>query len=313
MQTFALTRYLGVPIHGGDGDVIGTLCFVDRSEETVSQQDIDFLTILATRASAEIVRERHIQKTLAVSRAHLAELEQANEHLQEANRRITRMIRTVAHELRNPLSRAATEAYLFRTARSRTERLESADAIERAVDCLIRLTNDLLDYSIVDADPGAMVLEAFAPAAMVEGVFRSFRPDANAKGLDLALEAESAPCRVWGDAMRVEQIVANLVSNALRCTDAGGVRVRIASSKGYWTVVVDDDGIGIPADDCGLIFEEFSSINTVEHQARHGTGLGLAICRRLCAAMGGAINVVSEVGRGSTFTVTLPIGSPLVC
>ena len=310
---FALTRYLGVSIHGEDGDIIGTLCFVDRSEETVGQQDIDFLTILATRVSAEIVRERHVEQTLAVSRAHLAELKQANEHLQEANQRITRMIRTVAHELRNPLSRAATEAYLFRTARSRMERLESVSAIERAVDCLIRLTSDLLDYSKLDADPGATVLEAFAPAAVLESVFRAFRTDAKAKGLALALEAKSAPCRVWGDAIRVEQIVANLMSNAIKCTDTGGVRVRIASSGGFWTVDVDDDGIGIPADDCALIFEEFVRVNTVEHQARHGTGLGLAICRRLCVAMGGTLNVVSEVGRGSTFTVTLPIGSPPVC
>lgn len=310
MKAFSLTRYLGVPIHDVDGNVIGTLCFLDRSTEEVGQHDIDFLTILAMRVSAEIAREKYVEQTLAVSRAHLDDLEEANEHLYEANQRITRMIRTVAHELRNPLSRVATEAYLFRTARLRAERLESACAMEKAVDCLIRLTNDLLDYSKLDADPDAAVREAFDPVVVLEGVLRAFRNDAKARGLSLDLDAKSAPRRVWGDAMRVEQVVANLVSNALKCTDEGGIRVRIGANDGRWTVSVEDDGIGIPADDRTLIFGEFARVNTVEHQARHGTGLGLAICKRLCASMGGAIEVVSEVGHGSTFKVTLPIGSP---
>jgi signal transduction histidine kinase len=304
-----LTRYLGAPIHNPEGGVIGTLCFLDRSSEALGQGDVEFLTILAARVSAEIARERHLEKALAVGRTHLEELQRANEGLVEANHLITQMIRTVAHELRNPLTRVATEVYLFREARSHAERIRCAEALESAVDRLMRLTNDLLDYSRLDADLTTRVSEPYDPAAILDGVLRTFRLEAEAKGLTLTLDVEAAPKRVLGDAMQVEQIVSNLVSNAVRCTDGGEVSVHVASAGDAWTIAVKDHGIGIPAEYREVIFEEFGGVNSVEHQARRGTGLGLAICRRLAEAMGGRISVRSEEGSGSVFTVTLPAGA----
>lgn len=289
--------------------MIGTLCILDRSDQLLKQDDVEFLTILGARVSAEIARERHLEKTLSVGKAHVEELRRANEGLLEANRRIGRMIRTVAHELRNPLSRVATEAYLFRGARSHAERMRCAEGLEAAVERLMRLTNDLLDFSRLDADLTGTVSAPFDPAAVLEGVLRTFRVEANTKGLKLVLDVDGAPERVLGDAMRVEQIVSNLVSNALRCTDNGSVSVSVRADGEDWTIAVKDDGIGIPEEYSEVIFEEFGGVNSVEHQARKGTGLGLAICRRLAEAMGGSIRVHSEEGIGSTFTVTLPIGA----
>lgn len=309
IQGLGLRRYLGVPIHDSQGVVIGTLCILDRSEQVIKQDDVEFLMILAARVSAEIARERHLERALAVGRAHVEELSRANEGLLEANRRITRMIRTVAHELRNPLTRVATEVYLFRGAASHRARMKCAEALESAVDRLMRLANDLLDYSRLDADLAATVSEPFCPSAVLDGVLRAFRVEAEAKGLSLELHAACAPERVVGDAMRVEQIVANLVSNALRCTDRGAVSVHVGAAGADWTIEVRDDGIGIPEASIETIFEEFGGVNTVEHQARRGTGLGLAICRRLAEAMGGGITVRSKEVKGSVFTVTLPIGA----
>ncbi len=193
------------------------------------------------------------------------------------------------------------------------EQIHAIKAIEHAGGNLLGLLNDILDLSQIEA--GGLIMEE-KPCDIVDLATKTadmLRPDAARKGIALRLQAQDGlPARVLCCPERVRQVLVNLLGNAIKFTVQGEVVLEIGAvddprSGPKLRLAVRDTGIGIPADKRSIIFERFTQINASASRSFGGVGLGLAICKKLVETMGGRIVVDSQEGRGSTFTVTLPL------
>ena len=182
--------------------------------------------------------------------------------------------------------------------------------VRRAED-LSHLVDDMLDLSKIEADRLEVKLEPLSLASCLAEVVNQLKPLANNKGLSLTLEMEEALPQVMADSHRVRQIVINMVSNALKFTEKGGVTIRCMLLGNYdmLRIAVSDTGIGICPAALGYIFEAFRQADGSTTRRFAGTGLGLTIARKLIELQGGEVAVESIVGQGSTFSFTLPIVS----
>lgn len=239
------------------------------------------------------------------------DLVKANEELQEANRLKNRFLARVSHELRTPLN--AIIGYTDMNLAGYYGALNDAqtDALERVQRNgrqLLLLINDVLDLSRIDAQGVELERRAFSPQDLVLSVVSTVEPSVHEKGLELTYDiSPDLPSTLVGDQVRLNQILTNLVDNAIKFTDEGGIHISARDgSEDSWTVVVRDTGRGISERDLPRIFEEFHQGSPVYGRQSEGVGLGLAIAHRLVTAMGGDIRVQSRLGAGSTFTVTLP-------
>jgi signal transduction histidine kinase len=171
------------------------------------------------------------------------------------------------------------------------------------------LINDVLDLSKIEAGRMELVQKPFNVREWVNDIRLQNQVLADEKGLCFAVELdERLPESLVCDAARLKQVVINLLSNAFKFTEAGQVSFQISQHDAEnWKIVVSDTGIGIPAHAQNTVFEEFRQVDGTSRRQHGGTGLGLAIVRRLVLMMGGNIRLKSEVGKGSTFTVTLPL------
>ena len=243
------------------------------------------------------VRRRHAL-ALAEERQHQAE------RLADAK---TAFLATMGHEVRTPLTAVLGMAELLLGTRLDERQRNYANAIHQSGELLLRQVNDSLDLARIEA--GRLTLESAAvdPRALVADIAVLERPLAERKGLYLRNEcADDLPAMVTGDALRLKQILLNLVSNALKFTESGGVTLRCARTADGLAFEVADSGPGIPEDVRTRLFERFSQADEGVARRHGGSGLGLAICRELAELMGGRIAVESEPGHGSTFRVELP-------
>lgn len=240
-------------------------------------------------------------------------LEKALVSAREANRAKSEFIANMSHEVRTPLNGVLGMAsVMLQDPRLSDEHKHSLKLIDASGKSLLELLNDVLDLSKIEA--GALDLDNsdFDLVALLRGVVEHWRAQAGSKGIGLVFNHEGVGERldVHGDALRVRQIVNNLISNAVKFTPRGGVTVTLAQSSGDGAVPVSisvrDTGVGIPRDKHDAIFEAFTQVDTSTTRQYGGTGLGLAICRRLARQMGGDITVASEAGRGSVFTCEIP-------
>ena len=229
-----------------------------------------------------------------------------------------RFLAIAAHEIRNPLTGIFGMAQLLQLGALDAHARSQVTAITRSARALQAVLDDILDETRMEADRLRVEHEPFDIGALVEGVAELSAPQAHEKGLDIAVHTvrhgeEAVPRVVEGDANRVRQIVANLVSNALKFTTEGGVSV-VARVEDGLRIEVRDTGPGLTADEAVRIFDAFASggdDETAERLARRlgGVGLGLTISRRLAEAMGGSLDVVSRPGEGSLFTLRLPLAA----
>lgn len=247
----------------------------------------------------ELIDELQHQKSLA---------ETARLQAEAANRSKTRFFATASHDLRQPLHAMG----LFTAALSERSRdpdvSNIVDSINASVGALEQLFNELLDLSKIDA--GAIRTERtdFAIARLLDRLRCEFESEANQKGLRLRLR--SSDLIVRSDAMLVERMLRNLLSNAIRYTLQGGILVSCRRRGGKVSIEVWDTGIGIAQHQRGRIFDEFYQANNPERSSRKGFGLGLSIVRRLAHLLNTEIELASRTGRGSTFRFTLPQGQP---
>jgi signal transduction histidine kinase len=181
---------------------------------------------------------------------------------------------------------------------------------------LVKLINDILDLSKIEAGRIDIERSPYALHKCIDEVTAFFKQDARNNGVDLATKiAADVPMIVNGDEIRLRQILTNLIGNALKFTEKGGVKIEVSCSKsppangGLCDIRlffrITDTGIGIPAEKIPQLFRAFSQVDTSIQRRRNGTGLGLAISKRLCELMGGTISVESTVGDGSVFRFTL--------
>jgi adenylate cyclase len=250
---------------------------------------------------------------------HEAELAAARDAADEANRTKSSFLANMSHELRTPLNAiiGLTDMMVGNAARFGTEKaLEPLRRVHRAGTHLLGLINQVLDLSKIEAGKLELNLESVSIPPMVEEVIGTARPLAEQNKNRLSLECPSNLPPIEADAMRVRQILLNLLSNACKFTKDGSIILRVVGvvhqGQDCIAFAVADSGIGMTPEQMGRLFEEFSQGDATTARQYGGTGLGLAITRRLCQMMGGDVSVTSEVGKGSTFTVRLPVAAAAI-
>ena len=237
------------------------------------------------------------------------DLNEAKDAAEKANSAKSGFLATMSHEIRTPMNGIMVMAEMLAASDAAPKQRRFAQVIARSGASLMAIINDILDFSKIEA--GKMELEAVEvdPADIVEDVCSLFWERARAKGLDLAAYIDpTTPLAIEADPVRLRQVVGNLVNNAIKFTETGGVLVQVgATQDGRLRVAVQDSGIGIPQDKLGGLFAAFTQADQSTTRKFGGTGLGLAICKSLVEAMGGAFQVKSEVGKGSVFAFAVPM------
>ena len=214
----------------------------------------------------------------------------------------------ISHEIRTPMNAVISAANLLRRTRLDPRQREHVSMLIDAGDVLMSLLNDVLDFSKIEA--GKMELESadMVVRDRLATVVRLWEPRARANGVRLKVRvAADVPVAVRTDPLRVQQILFNLMSNAVKFTRDGEIALSVSWSEGRLVMAVEDTGCGIPADRLGQIFNSFEQADVGTTRRYGGTGLGLSISRKLAELMGGMLTAESVEGRGSTFTLSLPM------
>jgi signal transduction histidine kinase/CheY-like chemotaxis protein len=266
------------------------------------------------RVLVESLRNRFENETLAREISHRAEelervnaaAEAARAEAEIANRSKTQFFAAASHDLRQPLHALGLFAAALSEKVKDPEVVQVVNSINASVDALEGLFNELLDISKIDAGAVKPNPGSFAIGSLLERLRMDFEPEAYERGLQLRIR----PSRlyVYSDAVLVERILRNLITNALRYTQKGRVLVAARRRGGRVLLQVWDTGPGIPPEARERIFEEFYQIGNPERNSRKGLGLGLSIVRRLSQLLTATVTLDSTVGRGSRFTIALPRG-----
>ncbi|MDO8800403.1 ATP-binding protein [Phenylobacterium sp.] len=273
----------------------------DGTTRAVTSWQEAYASNLAMIPELEAARDHAMAETRAA--------DEAREVARQANRAKSNFLATMSHEIRTPMNGVLGMAQLLRREETDPVQAGRLETLIESGEHLLSILNDILDMSKVNAGrlditPAPENLPLFLDRAVA-----FWRARADEKGVDLRLQAEGdLPSHVWMDAIRVRQVLFNLIGNALKFTDEGAVTVRAAAHPVSETaarlhISVIDTGPGIPEEHLPFLFERFSQVDESEERRFGGTGLGLAIASQLTELMGGRVWVESQLGRGSTFHV----------
>jgi signal transduction histidine kinase len=259
--------------------------------------------------------EKELRENERRLRRQADELREANRRLEEYNRLKAEFVANMSHELRTPLTAIIGFAQLVQL-RQGEEPVPAycSDAFERILrngQHLLALINDVLDVSKIEAGRMKVHREHVNISEVVQEAFGELQSLAERKGLDYRLSVPARLPLAFTDPLRVRQVLMNLLSNAIKFTARGGVGVELApAGADHFRLVVRDTGLGIERESLGIIFERFRQADGSMTRAAGGAGLGLSIVRQIVELLGGRIEVSSEIGSGSTFSVTLPLVAP---
>jgi len=269
-----------------------------------------FGAVILLMLTYERARSDALETLAALKRS----LEDAHEQAERASGAKTAFLANVSHELRTPMTAILGFADMLLADWEGRGGLDEARqliaTVKRSGRQLLTMINDLLDLSRVESGRLSVESIAFAPDAVLREVVEPLRAIAAAKGLELALRVESASRSVHGDPLRLGQILLKLVDNAIKFSQRGSVdvwaRLHGSAADARLEIVVTDTGPGIPREAFASLFTSFHQIDGSATREHGGTGLGLALCKRLVVALGGSIEVESELGRGTSFRVVVP-------
>lgn len=261
------------------------------------------------RKAAALLRVRADELERAVAE-RTAELVVAKEAAESADHLKSAFLATMSHELRTPLNSIIGFSGLLLQRLPgplNDEQAKQLGMVSSSARHLLALINDVLDLSKIEAGQLGVVAAPFDARGSIEGVIETLRPQADKKGIALEVAISPEVGAITSDQRRVEQVLLNLVSNAVKFTDRGRVRVEAERRDGVLAVRVSDTGIGIKAEQLDRLFRPFSQLDIGLGRLHDGTGLGLSICKRLVELLGGSIWVRSTWGQGSTFGFELPV------
>ena len=299
--------------------------FLARLEQT---QIIPAMTLLDIYQNAELqgfmtrreelilAEQESIRNALQIAISHytveIKEIQDIAQKASEANKFKTEFIARISHELRTPLGALMGMAEMMTQDIYGTLTVKQQEIARRIVtnaQTLKRVFAELLDQSQIESGQLHLKEEEFSPEAMVETVNSNYLSMALEKGLSMRVETSSSqPAIVIGDRARTEQILSNLVVNAIKFTRSGGITIFIdRETDTHWSFFVRDTGIGILPEDLTMIFEPFHQVDENVGHKLGGVGLGLSIVKQLVTTMHGTFTVESKIGQGSTFKVILPI------
>ena len=285
-------------------------------ERRVSRTSDDEIGTLVDAFNGMLGEIRARDQSIASHNEHLesevrhrtADLELARLTAEAATAAKSEFLATMSHEIRTPMNGMLVMAELMASADLAPRMRRNAEVLLSSGRTLLAIINDILDFSKIEA--GKLELE-FVPVRVhevVDHVLKLFAARAGERGLDMAAHvAGDVPEIIAADPVRLTQILSNLVNNALKFTERGGVLIRIGFSDARLRIEVVDTGIGIPEAKLATIFEAFSQADASTTRRFGGTGIGLTICRRLVTAMGGEIAAASTHGEGTTFMVVIPV------
>ena len=251
------------------------------------------------------------QSVLAMNNARLfREVDQKGRELAIASAHKSQFFANMSHELRTPLNAVLGYSELLADGlygRIPQKALEVLERIQANGKHLLGLINDVLDISKIEAGQLALALDDYSVEAIVQSVVASTGSLAQTKGIEIKTVVPKGLPMGRGDERRLTQVLLNLVSNAIKFTDTGGVEVRVKAVNGEFNIMVRDSGPGIAPEDQTKIFEQFQQVDNSSTRKKGGTGLGLSISRQLVDMHGGRIDLDSTLGVGSTFKIVVPV------
>ncbi|HTH47413.1 MAG TPA: ATP-binding protein [Candidatus Limnocylindria bacterium] len=299
--------YAGVPLVTPDNHALGTLCVIDRQPRELSP-----IQTMALEALARLVMsELELRRSLAEQHEMRRELIEARDAALASVRIKSEFLASMSHEIRTPMNGVLGMLGLLMESPLTAEQQHHARLAHESAESLLTVIDDILDFSKIEAGKLDFDEVEFPLGETLAAAIGLLRKTAQAKGLTLSLEvAPEVPATVRGDPGRLRQVLTNLVSNAIKFTATGGVRVRVTrepATEGQVgvTCAVSDTGIGIEPEGLQRLFLPYVQADRSTTRRFGGTGLGLAICRRLVELMGGAITAESMPGLGSTFRFTV--------
>jgi PAS domain S-box-containing protein len=277
-------------------------------------------TLIVRDVSERLRQEEELREQAATLEQTTSDLQEANDELSrrqdDLERAMTarsRFYASMSHELRTPINAVLGYSTLLLEniyGPLNEKQAEGIQRTQRAAKHLLELVNDVLDLSKIEAGKIDLRLQPVSFPSLVEELFVTVRPLADKYGTKLALEHEGASMNIVSDPRRVRQILLNLLSNAIKFGGSKPIRVQVKREQDEGvSVAVIDQGDGIPPEDQDRIFQEFVQLGKT--QLQEGTGLGLPISRRLAELLHGSLTLESEVGKGSTFRLTLPANAEL--
>ncbi|MEY4751430.1 MAG: hypothetical protein RIQ60_3644 [Pseudomonadota bacterium] len=287
-----------------------------------AKQGVETRLAESTRAARELEKSLHVRETLNAQLVAVTEelrvsntrLESAVTAAESANRSKSVFLATMSHEIRTPLNAIVGTSYLLGLSELSPEQGRDVQAISSSSKTLLALVNDVLDFSKIEADELVLDNRPFLLADLLRYLGAMFRPLAQNKGLTLVLPVldRALLATLNGDADRLQQILVNLLNNAIKFTHQGSVTLDVAqladSSDGlsHLSFKVTDTGIGISPDFMPQLFEPFHQADASTSRTYGGSGLGLSIVKRIAELMDGSVTVSSQVGQGTSFEVQLP-------
>ena len=289
---------------------------IDSALEAMKRGASDYLTkpINLDELVLRIQKVLDEKQRFVSLKGYITQLENANQELKRVDEMKSEFVSVASHELRTPLATIKNAVQLVLKGKAGEVNDTQANFLtmaEKNINRLANILNDLLDLSKIEAGKMGMQFEELDLRVSIDFVLSSLKAQADGKSIHLEMEVAKDLPFVYGDREKVEQILTNLIGNATKFTPEGGkvvVSARLSDKvKNAVGISVHDTGIGIPADQLEKIFEKFHQVESPLYHSASGTGLGLAITRGLVEAHQGQIWVESELGKGSTFTFTLPL------